>query len=150
MNIRNLMLMFFLFLAFTVIQPPAKAGGGPPTDLSGTYVYQGRQRDATISKIEIRKVKGQSLVHVWFYGLPDDVDWGEVVATEYRYTPMSITPDLVATLQHNDAKAIVAIRVENGSGEDIMSISVQSWMSWTHPDEKHVNEAARDSMLRKK
>lgn len=36
-----------------------------------------------------------------FFGIPDDVDWCEVAATEYRYDPMSVTPDAVAVLLHN-------------------------------------------------
>jgi hypothetical protein len=35
------------------------ATASEPTDLSGNYEYQGNLRNATISKIEIQKLKGQ-------------------------------------------------------------------------------------------
>lgn len=137
-----------LFVLYLFMVCPVYAG--EPTDLSGVYEVQGNLREATISKLEILKVKGQHHIHVWFYGRPDDVDWGSVTATEYKYQPMRNTPDLVAEMQHGDAKAIVIVRVDSSSNEKIHSLNVQSWLSYAHPDEKHQNEAAHDTLLPKK
>lgn len=125
------------------------AAATEPTDLSGSYEYQGNLRNATISKIEIQKLKGQHHVHVWFYGRPDDVDWGEATATEYKNVPMNRTPDLAVVMRHGDAKAIITVRVNGAVNEKINQLKVQSWVSYTHSDEKHQNEAAQD-MLKSK
>lgn len=137
----------FATCLFSLITQPVTAS--EPTDLSGKYEYQGKLRDATISKVEIQKLKGQHHVHVWFYGRPDDVDWGEVTATEYNYAPARKTPDLVAVMQHGDAKAIVIIRVYGAVNEKINQLNVQSWLSYAHPDERHQNEAAQDMLTPK-
>lgn len=89
MNIRNLTAPL-LFLVSAFGQSAAEAG--LPIDLSGTYLYQGRQREATISKLEIRKAKRRTYVHVWFYGLPDDVDWGEAIATDTNMLQCQVRP----------------------------------------------------------
>lgn len=133
--------LFFLLL-------PAARAAEP--DLTGTYEYQGNIRSATISKVEIQKVKGQHRVHVWFYGRPNDVDWGETAATEYHNLPMRNTPDLVVTMQHEDSKAIVVVRVDGAVNEKVNRLNVQSWVSWTHPDERHQNETAQDFLIPKK
>lgn len=118
--------------------------------MTGSYEYQGNIRSATVSKVEIEKVKGQHRVHVWFYGRPNDVDWGETSATEYNNPRMRNTPDLVVNMQHEDAKAIVVIRVDGAVNEKVNKLNVQSWVSWTHPDERHQNETAQDFLAPKK
>lgn len=136
-------------LAILCLGARVPAIAAEPVDLSGIYEYKGNLRNASVSKIEIQRVKGQHLVHVWFYGRPDDVDWGVVAAKEYRYAPAGKTPDLVATMQHADAKAIVCIRVSSASNEKIHLLNVQSWLNYEHPDERHQNEAAQDTLTAK-
>ena len=148
---RDLKMWKSALFALAILSPGAivPAIAAEPIDLSGTYEYKGSLRNACVSKIEIQRVKGQHLVHVWFYGRPDDVDWGLVAAKEYRYAPAGKTPDLVATMQHGDAKAIVSIRVSSASNEKIHLLNVQSWLSYDHPDERHQNEAAQDTLTAK-
>jgi hypothetical protein len=62
---------------------------------------------------------------------------------------MGQTPDLVATVQHGEAKAIVIIRVNSASNQKIHQLRVQSWVSYSHPDERHQNEAAEDTLATK-
>jgi hypothetical protein len=121
-----------------------------PMDLTGVYQYEGNLRNATVSKLEIKSIKGQYHIHVWFYGRPEDVDWGEVPATEYQRTGFSPrTRDLMALLQHGDSKATVIVRVNNGA-EKASSITAQSWVTYAHPDERHPNEVADDMLNAKK
>jgi hypothetical protein len=96
------LLVFLSALCFSLQSSAATEQG----NLDGLYEYAGNLRDATISKIEIRKIKGQQHVHIWFYGRPSDVDWGDAVATEYRNPSMERWPDLVLNLQHEGCREV--------------------------------------------
>lgn len=89
-------------------------------------------------------------MHLWLYARPNDIDWGEAPATEYKNRSMGTTPDLVATLQHDGGKAVVALRVNAGMGTTVRSVTAQSWMSYPHSDERHPNEFAQDYLDAKK
>lgn len=117
-------------------------------DFVGTYQYQGDIRKSTISKLEIKQANGQLRAHIWFYGRPDDVDWGEAPLIEYKKQPYSNpapSPELTVQLEHGDAKSIIAIRI-GSYGKRVKSIEVKTWTSWLHQNDKHQNEVAEDSL----
>lgn len=115
-------------------------------DFVGTYQYQGDIRKSTISKLEIKQTNGQLRAHVWFYGRPDDVDWGEAPLTQYRKdSNPTQAPELTMQLEHGDAKSIIAIHA-GLYGTKVRSIEVKSWTSWLHQDNRHQNEVAEDRL----
>jgi hypothetical protein len=133
---------------------PLPALAADKGSLDGTYEYPGNIRNATISKVTIKTVNSQPRVHVWFYGRPEDVDWGEVTASEYYNQSMPRWRDLVAEMQHGTTKAIIVLRVggavsRTDGSQTVHNITADAWIRYEHPDDRHPNDFAHDDLKAK-
>ncbi len=127
----------------------------PSTDnWTGTYEATGDLRTATISRMTVDKVDGQPRLHVWFYGKPDDIDWGEFTAKEYE----SVLPSSgghrartssnfrwTAILHHANQDSILIITPAGGSINNA-TLKVQSFTSFAKTDPRHQDTAAEDHL----
>lgn len=115
------------------------------SSLEGTYEISENNdlRTATVSKIVLKRIKGQPQAQVWFYNANGDVDWGACVLKEFSQPGNFQYHHYVAQVKHNQDESVLVLDPYGGGKNTLL---VQSYTTYANSDSKHPNLFCNDRL----
>lgn len=103
----------------------------------------GDYRTVTVSKVTVDKHEGQPRVHVWYYGQPNDIDWGTGKLREYSLPGYPSEKRWSAQMDHNGDDSIL---IFDSRGEN--ELAVDAYTSRAASDDRHPSLSTNDILHR--
>ena len=135
----------FLFLTLLFISSLTAANAEDVETLLGTYENTNHTdfRTTTVSKISVELYKGEPRVHAWYYGQPNDIDWGTSSLRKYSAPGYPNQLKWVAQLHHENDDSILIINPQSE-----IALSVDSYTLRANNDARHPSLFTNDMLKR--